>query len=433
MPLLTSIRDLDQYILMFVDGNYKNLKLTCRYFHHLLSDDMFWYNKFLLYFDPLLSNKGKIQISWEQWYFFWSKYKYGLKLIHALKLTPEQVYISLTSQIIPGVEIFRSIDLTLEKALSSGDKKLIEYFINRYNHVISSLTRYNLPDIIYPFVMYRPIVKYFLKQGDDNTIRNLTSDIRNISLDNNLDCQQCHKICYLYGKYNRPDLLEDILCGTEYDECLLNYSKGLIERNHNKEAILFIQTHIDRLNKYALLSSAVKVNNDEMINFVSTILPDEEWYKEVTNDFKSYYSHIKGDNLQREEISSKETLMQNILTTSNYIDVMGHVIHFGRYDVILNLPFDKFIVKTNNLDWMRLSYYVLKSPYKDLILYFLLQVAKHSPDNYKRLIKSIKENMLHVGHYDINILMKELIDIPIDELLIKEDFYSILEKPYSSS
>lgn len=438
--LLSGCYEVDQYILLFLDNeDYRNVRLTCRYLFCLLLDDTFWKNKITLCYETSFQSRHISVSTWKEWYYFWTKHNYALILIKTLRLTPQQVFISIISRfenkLLPGLEAFRSIELILEKAILSRDKELINYFMNRYNTLVLSLLSYD-PEAspILPLINYCTIIEYFLIEGDDSTIKKIIDDMGKIleHFDRDVDINTNLDLLYLYGKYNRYDLAEEIIFELE-DICesssIQQYTMGLIIGYHNKEAIALIEKYHDLLSSNILFNHAIHVNNVEISDYLRSYYTDltiqeGEMNINVEDDFdlktlcpEIYQTNVISNNF-------------NISHPSNKLDVVTIIsqrLHHGCYDIILSL--DLSSLKITGKEFRDLCIEALQTPYKDLGLYLLLQLAKYNPDNYQEIIETANE--VCSGIFEMLSLVNELAEIPT-ELLNEVNYYALLMQPYSS-
>lgn len=131
---LTGSRNIDQEILLYLDdGDLFNLSLTSKYFYRLCQEDTLWCQK--LKHNSLKGVKYP-SLTWKQWYFFWKKHENALLLITTKNLTPEQAYVFLMScqgHILPGSEIYQTLDCVLIKAMKKRDNTLLNKFLNKFN------------------------------------------------------------------------------------------------------------------------------------------------------------------------------------------------------------------------------------------------------------------------------------------------------------
>lgn len=460
---LSGCYEVDQHILLFLDDkDYRNIRLTCRYMHCLLSDDIFWRSKVALCYGNNFLNKH-ITTTWQGWYYFWVKHHYTLTLIKELNLTPQQGFISITSRlenkVFPGTEAFQSIGLVLEKAVLSGDKELISYFMAKYNSFVASLLSYNpnaSPTL--PFLNYCVVVEYFLKEKDDHTVRKIIDDMDKVleHFDRDVDEETSLDLLRLYGKYNRNELAESVLIELE-DMCegvaKQQYISGLIEGHHNKEAINMIDRYYDLLTPSLLLDDAVQADNTEIIDYLRFYYEDEDSFnRDFLNAQEKREQQIQSSLDDREIVISPKD--ENIYTITfsvntpclvlheavklNKTKVISSALYHGRYDFILTLDWSS--LKLTDRECCDLCYEALQTPYKDLALYFLLQIAHYFPDNYRSVIGIVDEDIdnsdedieiideYYDGIFEMLVLANELGRIPTDRLS-KVDFHALLMQP----
>lgn len=467
---ITGFRDLDREVLLNLED--KDLLNTCqssKYLYSICNDD-FWIDK-LNRISTILRRDKPESLTWKQWYFFWSKHSYGLKLVYTLGLQPSQVYISLSSvgnKLVNGAEAFQTIDLTLRKAIEIGDNDLINYFWNAYL-IISGKYRRDLreqgidPD---PLLDHVALVELAYERGFEDIalqfIRNYNREgLRETS---GMLTDDYHEFSRILGKYKGEFSVETLKAIFKSffpdhlirdEELTLAYVIGLIEGFHNKEAKEKYKNsnENDQMQFFEkLLIAAASNRNQEMIDFLREDLENDEEVDgiiDLVHQRENLRLKDKEEKKKKQPSTIKEleeflksgkrftldvkTAPLNLLLYNLNIDdswaadnitrTTSRALFNGRYDFILSLNFNEKIF--NERFWGIMLSRLSATQYKDLALYLLIQCSKYQPDIYSDFLQD--ENI--EGKYEIIKIIEALNEIDINDL-DDEDFYTLLISPY---
>lgn len=456
---LTGIKEIDREILLNLEGI--DLIRACQSNKHLhdICDEDFWKTK-LDGISTILRHDKPEDITWQQWYLFWLNHRYGIKLIYTLGLEPIQVYVSLSSKenrLTEGAEAFETIDLTLQKALETGDDDLIEYFWNAYLIVSNKYRRDLLHDDYYgiDLVDYTSLADLAYDQGFEDIALELIETYSQVieSFDVDALVEQYQEIARILGKRKKKKLLKNILAHSSVDDDLgkvyASYVMGLIEGYHNKEAIVEFNnlSEDDQLESLSqIIISAVSSKNQEMIDFLRKETVDDEEIDRISAIYQDEDNLLLSKKLPEPKtleelqrlikeqkpftLNIKTTPLELLLFKFNFekhayaIETVKKALLAGRYDFILSLNWNDEKLFDENFWRDILNNVITATQYKDLALYLLITCANTYPDVYTQALVDVDS-----GKYELVNLLKRLMNININEL-DEADFHSLLIAPY---
>lgn len=284
---LTGQDDADITILNHLDD--KSLFSACRVDKRLMRlchDDRLWRRRIQdrLRRPDLLQGKPE-DISWRDWYFFWSKH-HNNPIPRELGLDNYQSMIEILTQqgqVYYGSEKFITLDLALKRAFRSRDYALISYFKDLFNEMIlqrndrkSPITAHYKGSTDYKVPIppsYADAVIAAIENGYDSDATTLLNHML-IYLGDLRDEDAYYKIVQTLGKYNLDELYRRFSDGIREklnvsSEKLRDYYLiGLLAGRHNNEALasfgnyLHKFAHGSHMGEFIDLVKAIHKNNN---------------------------------------------------------------------------------------------------------------------------------------------------------------------------